>query len=341
MPKPRHCQISLDATPYYHCISRCVRRAFLCGQDNLTGRSYEHRRGWVEQRLMALSQVFAIDLCAYAVMSNHTHVVLHINAEKASSWMTDEVIERWHSLFSGTVLSQRFLRGEALGDAELRQLASQVETWRERLHSISWFMRCLNEDVARQANAEDGCSGRFWEGRFKCQALLDETALAACLAYVDLNPVRAGMADTPEGSDHTSAQRRISTLNGSGKQIDGDANKHLSPPRQPEALYPFVGDPRQPMPEGLPFRLQDYLELLDWTGRAQREDKRGAIPGELPPILQRLNLTAETWLKLSSDIEQSFPSLVGRPKRIQTACIQLGQRWAHGLSTARRLFPAH
>jgi hypothetical protein len=68
MPQPRSSQISLSDTPYYHCISRCVRRSFLCGIDNYSGQSYEHRRGWVEKRLLFLSSVFAIDLCAYAVM---------------------------------------------------------------------------------------------------------------------------------------------------------------------------------------------------------------------------------------------------------------------------------
>lgn len=142
---------------------------------------------------------------------------------------------------------------------------------------ISWYMRCLNESIARQANEEDGCTGRFWEGRFKSQALLDEKALAACLAYVDLNPVRAGMAKTPEESDYTSVKERVA------KALSND-RKVL----QPKHLLPFVGNPRQQMPKGLPFRLKDYLELIDWTGRVLREDKRGAIPAHLPPLLERL-----------------------------------------------------
>jgi len=105
MPLPRYSQISLVATPCYHCISRCVRRAFLCGEDSVTGNSFEHRRQWIEDKLLELSQIFCIDLCAYAVMSNHYHAVLHIHKEQALSLSTDDVICRWHQLFKGSLLS--------------------------------------------------------------------------------------------------------------------------------------------------------------------------------------------------------------------------------------------
>ncbi len=84
--KAKESLISLEATPYYHCVARCVRRAFLCGRDQQTGIDYEHRRGWIENRMLELAQVFALDVCAYAVMSNHYHIVLHINAKQAESW---------------------------------------------------------------------------------------------------------------------------------------------------------------------------------------------------------------------------------------------------------------
>jgi len=109
-------------------------------------------------------------------------------------------------------------------------------------------------------------------------------------------------------------------------------------PLQPGFLYPFVGDPRQPMPEGLPFRLQDYLELMDWTGRCLRDDKRGAIPEHLPPILDRLNLSADAWLQLSQGFEHRSPTFAGHPEQVQAACTIFGQRWAHGIKAARRLF---
>jgi REP element-mobilizing transposase RayT len=328
MPRPRKTLISLDDTPYYHCISRCVRRAFLCGEDLHSGRSFEHRRGWIEERLFTLSQSFAIDICAYAVMSNHTHLVLCVDSDQALAWSVREVVERWHGLFSGTLLSQRYLRGDLLSSAEIKRLDEIAEQWRERLMSISWFMRCLNEYIARLANAEDECSGRFWEGRFKCQALLDEAALAACLVYVDLNPVRAGMAETPEASDHTSIQRRIRALSEDKK------NKPLQPPE----LMPFMGYPRKDIPKGLAFRLEDYLSLVDWTGRQIREDTRGGISKTLPPLLHRLGIDPNSWFSLTEEFEKHFNTLVGKPDDIQRACKSRGKCWAHGIGAAKRLF---
>ena len=107
MPKPRKSLIAVESTPYYHCVARCVRRAFLCGVDSHSGQSYEHRRAWLEHRLLELPKVFAIDIAAYAIMSNHYHVILHINTDRAKTWSDYEIVERWHRLFNGTVLSQK------------------------------------------------------------------------------------------------------------------------------------------------------------------------------------------------------------------------------------------
>ena len=177
MTLPRKSLVSLDDTPFYHCVSRCVRRAFLCGIDSYSGKSYEHRRAWLEYLLLRTADVFAIRLCAYAVMSNHYHVVLHVRPDIANQWSELEVAKRWHRLFRPTLLSQRFVDGEPLRDVEWLSLRSDIKRWRARLTSISWYMRIVNERIARQANAEDHCTGRFWEGRFKSQALLDERAL--------------------------------------------------------------------------------------------------------------------------------------------------------------------
>jgi hypothetical protein len=162
MPKPRSQQISLADTPYYHCVSRCVRRAFLCGQDKATGRDFEHRRGWVEEQLLLLGNVFSIDICSFSVLSNHTHSVLYVDEIKAKSWTTEEVLTQWHQLYKGTLMTQDFMQGVKQPNSVVALVKKSAETYRERLMNISWFMRSLNEPIARRANKEDGCTGRFY-----------------------------------------------------------------------------------------------------------------------------------------------------------------------------------
>ena len=331
MPKSRKSQVSLASTPYYHCISRCVRRAFLCGKDSATSRSFEHRRKWIEDRLHELAGIFAIDLCGYAVMSNHYHVILHIDQMLASEWTMDDVIEQWHQLFSGNLLSQRYQLGEKLSATESTTLSECVEKWRARLMDISWFMRVLNEGIARQANAEDECSGRFWEGRFKSQALLDDAALIACMAYVDLNPVRAKMANKPETSAHTSIKKRIHKAQ--------TAHNPNHPQQQINTLMPFVGNPRETRPKGLPFKLTDYIELVDLSGRMIREDKKGFIDPALSPILKRLNIEAKHWAYLINHFESKFKSFVGTAYKLKQVCRLLGYQRIPGIRGCETYFP--
>ena len=104
MTRARDQIISLSDTPYYHCMARCVRRAFLFGEDSVTGQSFNHRKAWVVDKLANLSEVFAIDVCAYAVMSNHYHVVLRVDVDGCDALSVDEVLHRWTSLFAGNPL---------------------------------------------------------------------------------------------------------------------------------------------------------------------------------------------------------------------------------------------
>ena len=205
MGYPRSQIVDSETPGFYHCVSRCVRRAWLCGEDPVSGRSFDHRRDWIEQRLISLAESFAVGLFAWAVMSNHTHVVLRVDPKLPESWSDEEVACRWARLDR---------RLEPVEPVEVTQRArrllaqpKRVAELRRRLGSLSWFMRFLNECIAREANTEDRCTGRFWEGRYKSQALLDEAAVVACMTYVDLNPIRAGISDDLAGSDFTTIQR--------------------------------------------------------------------------------------------------------------------------------------
>jgi REP element-mobilizing transposase RayT len=320
MPKPRSQQISLSDTPYYHICSRTVRKAFLCGVDKETGVSYEHRRSWIEKRAFQLSQVFAIDICAHAVMHNHLHLVLHADSEQVNNWSTLDVLTRWHTLFKGTLLTRKYQRERSLTKFEMAMVEETAQVYKQRLIDISWFMRALNEPIARQANKEDKCTGHFWEGRFKSQALLDEGALLSCMVYVDLNPVRAGIAPTPEQSSFTSIQLRIKAA------LMGE---------QPATLLPFIGNEHQEKTSGISFSLKDYLTLVDETGRVIREDKRGAIDAKTANILSRLHISDESWLKLTTNFEGIFTGAVGTAEHLCEFTQHVGLKRAHDKANAQ------
>lgn len=308
MTTARNQQICLEATPYYHCVSRCVRRTFLCGYDEQSQRSFEHRRGWIESRIKELSRIFCIDICAYAVMSNHYHLVVHIDKAKSDKLSDIEVIERWGQLHSKPVIIQRFLAKHIKSDVELSVVSEILVQWRERLFSLSWFMRELNFDIAMKANKEDQCKGHFWESRYKCQALLDEKALMAAMAYTDLNPIRAGIAEIPESSEYTSIKERLTALS------------HQQPTAP--SLLPFIGNPTNEMQTGIPFRLMDYIELVEWTGREFRKGK-ASINCRLPPILDRLSITQHEWLKVCTQLERKRATLVGSKSSFQDALFKM------------------
>ena len=326
MPLPRYKQVNLDVTPFYHCTSRCVRQSYLCGTDKTTGKNYEHRRQWVVNRLHELSRVFAVDLCAYAVMHNHTHIVLHIAKARATHWSMDEVILRWRAFYNCPSVVERYLDEEQkvhLTSFELEQVANFVDKYRKRLYSISWFMRMLNEFIARKANHEDKCSGYFWERRFKSQAILSDHALAAVMAYTDLNPVRAKIAKTPEHSNFTSIQYRI------------NAEKAH---KLPSHLMRFKDQTSDDKENCLPFTFTDYLTLVDQTGRIIRADKRGAIPTHLSPILERLKINENSWVTLATKLECKFSGAIGSSAHVSKFALACNYGRKPNISNALKYF---
>lgn len=342
MPLPRCRLVSLEATPYYHVISRCVRRQFLCGVDSQTGRDFTHRRAWIRKRIFELERIFAVEICAYAVMSNHLHLVVRMGQAQALEWDDREVAERWLQLFGGNPLVRSFLSGsESLTEAQQAVVKREIGKYRERLFDLSWFMRCLNEPIARWANAEDNVTGRFWEGRFKSQALLDEAAVLTAMAYVDLNPVRAGMAETPEASDYTSIQQRVVE-----KHVPPDDRNIVDEADIPEDLRSALGrlksfsvDRTSDLEGALPCSLADYLELVDWSGRAIIAGKRGSISRAQPPILERLKINHGQYLKfVRRQNAPRFHGAIGAVANLRNAAEFLGKRFLKGQAAALSLF---
>ena len=308
-----------EVAGFFHCIARCVRRAFLCGFDRLTNTSFEHRQGWIRERLGELVEIFAVDCLAYAVMGNHLHTVIHNRPDLSRNWSNEEVARRWRLLFpfrrKEGGAAEEPTEGEIL---ELTARPELIAAYRIRLSSISWFNRCLNENIARRANAEDECTGRFWEGRFKCQLLEGDAAVIACCAYVDLNRVRAGIAETPEQSDYTSIQDRI--------------RKYLG---KPEEARPRLAE----FTDLLLTKISDeeYIKLVEATGRVVRNGK-ASIPRDLEPILQRLDLQSEGWLANAQAQGRLFRRVIAPLPRLKTLAAEKGKSWFQGAKAAKLVF---
>jgi REP element-mobilizing transposase RayT len=275
-----------------------------------------------------LSQVFAIDVCAYAIMSNHYHLVLHVDTATAKSWSDEEVAQRWTTLYKAPLLVTRWLNGELKSKAETRKTLELIDDWRERLTDISWFMRNINEYVAREANKEEGCKGRFWEGRFKSQALLDEKALLSCMAYVDLNPVRADMAQSLEESEFTSIYERIHSV--ACQQDEGKGEIESLPTK---GVAGFLGNKREVQPcFGIEFSLLDYLALVEELGRVIRPNKRGYIRPSSNALLERLGMNVDEWLRLSESFGGRFRCAVGSAQELEQYALHTNRAWVSGKS---------
>lgn len=318
MTQSRKSLISLFDTPYYHCISRCVRRAFLCGEDKYSGQSFEHRRRWMIERIRNLTDIFSIQVCAYSIMSNHYHLVLFVDEAEINTCCHQEICERWQKIYSLPTIIKSWQKGELCSEFEVKIALEIIEKWRERLSNISWFMRCLNEFIARKANKEDDCKGRFWEGRFKSQALLDQKALLTCMAYVDLNPVRSQMNESVESSEFTSVFERIHN-----KSHYAENTNHLSA----KPLKKFIGADHDNSLEGISFSFIDYLELVDWSGRIIRYDKNGEISEETPELLYALGLDHQTWLNLAEGFGKEYHCAVGSLEKLTLFAEHTGKKW--------------
>jgi len=215
MPRPQRSeQFSPDEICLVHSIQRCVRRAWLAGVDPVSGVDYSFRKEWIRRRMEALASVFAVDVLSYAIMSNHIHQILRNRPDVCAQWSDQEVAIRWLRVFPGRRMEEHLAEPTENDVKTLVRDKPRLAEVRRRLCDVSWFMRALSEPIARMANQQDQCTGRFWEGRFKAQRIIDEAGLLACSMYVDLNPVRAAIVAGPEGCRYTSAHDRAEAHNG-------------------------------------------------------------------------------------------------------------------------------
>lgn len=323
---PRHALVPSGADCVLHVVSRCVRRARLCGLDPLTGRDFGHRRPWILARLRELSEVFAVEVLSYALMENHFHLVLRCRPSKAASWSAEETAIRWFRVFGPGDRVEAKLQERARSAAMNPKL---IETWQTRLGEVSWFMRCLNEFIARRANAEDDVTGRFWEGRFFSQRVDGEKALIACMAYVDLNPVRAGLARSLRESAFTSAQERLLEL-----------GNEQGPPHSKVPLWLApLAESGNDSPTSL--NTQEYLATLQYIGEQKITGKSGRLDDCFKRILEQPVVSpALTFAPQTRQFRRSFPRLVAAPEIMEAAARASGRKWLVGIRLSRRFFAA-
>ena len=196
-----------------HVMNRTVRRCFLLGDDPVTGKNYDHRKAWLDEQLVHQAKYFGIDLLCHAILSNHFHLVLRSRPDVVAQWSDTEVAKRWLMLCPVRRDENRKPRTPSESELDIiRTNKEKLAAVRTRLSDISWWMRLLSQNIAQRANKDDGEVGKFWQSRYRGVRLIDETAVLACAAYVDLNPIRAAMAESIEESDFTSAQKRAAGL---------------------------------------------------------------------------------------------------------------------------------
>lgn len=308
--------VDVHVTPWYHVISKTVRGAKLLGQGQ------QDRKQWIEDRLEELSRVFAIEVAGFAVLDNHLHVLVRLSPERVSAWSDEEVVKRWANLFPPRGAGRTPLEISQSWLDEAAQDTSFVTKARQRLADLGWFMKCLKEPLARRANREDDCTGAFWQGRYKSIAILDDEALLATCAYIDLNPVAAGIAQTPESSPHTSIRSRVQHCRDQGRLDDLQAARDGSVAAgratagldDSHWLCPMGdergrGGARVGVLEGL--SLGTYLQLVDWTSRLVRKGK-ARVGSEVASIFNRLGTNAEIW-------QSTMERLLSRPRQLGVA----------------------
>ena len=301
--------VDVSVSRWYHCISRTVRQAWLLadGADSGDGSGIGDRKLWIERRLKELDAIFAVSVGGFSVMDNHLHLLLRLDPEVAKQWSAEEVVDRWFRLYPPRGTDRKPLPPAKLKELVAKRLADQewVAKTRDRLSSLSWFMKCLKEPLSRLVNKAEKRRGTFFEGRFKSIAVLDEEALLAVCAYIDLNPVAAGIAPTPEASEHTSVKARVEHVQQQGRQADLQAARQGSVAGSrasrelEEALWLIPIEDRRQLDsqrEGMlsGFTLANYLLLVEHTGRMFREGK-ASISAEVSDILARVGSSAEGW----------------------------------------------
>ena len=318
---PRKQQYDQDDPPWLRCISRCVRKSFLCGDK------YDHRRVWLEKRIEILAQLYHTDVTAYAIMENHFHIVMRPNVEKVAAMSDVEVANAWLSAMrpmksDGTYTPVNIVSiDNAVADIE------KIQLWRKRIGKVSWFMAALKAPLSRMANKEDNCSSHFWEGRYKSIPLLDRAALISCTVYVDLNPIRAGAADNIQNAQHTSIRKRAAAY-AAQHSLEITSKCHTAAHKvidQQNELHEIIKTSKwltsittaSTENNGLTpgISIEQYIQLIDMTARSFTNKTKQLHP-QAQSTLTELNLNTETWMKSMSRPKNFIGRVIGNAQSL-------------------------
>ena len=198
----------------YHVWSRCAQQWHLMGQEEEWRIDFGHRRQWLESLLRYHSQVFAVDLANFSILSNHFHLVVRTRPDIVETWSDEMVAARW-KLAWPEFDQEAMTWSREVDDRMIQRLVDDPKKFdlaRKGLGSLSWFMARIKEAFSKLCNAEAGRSGAFWDERFGARELLDERAVLTCMSYVDMNQVKAGVAETLADSSRSAIAVRIAEL---------------------------------------------------------------------------------------------------------------------------------
>ena len=342
-----------DRVGTYHITARCVRRSFLQGFDDYSGKDYSHRKTWIPNKIIQLLKAFAIDVGSYAIMDNHYHLILRNRPDLLRDLTHQEIASRWLMIHPNKEMRREKRVNPTKDDIEYVLMKNNMEDLRLRLSDISWFMRELNQYIAVRANREDQCKGSFLEARFKSQVLADDAAILTCMIYCDLNPIRARIADSIETSIHTSGYARYkaesakNNLKNAKEFITQAPQQKLNQKQKKEIINQWKISKKDiwlaPL-EKLNLNLRDkkrkpilkitteqYLELLDFTGREYHKDKPGIISGNIAPILMAMGISQKQWFEKLKNYGKWYYRVLGPLFAIKDKLISTKQRWFKGV----------
>lgn len=347
--RKRSSLINPDEINIVHAVAKTVRNLFLIGEDFSTNSDYSHRKDWVFSIMEFQASLMAVDILDFAIMSNHLHFVLRSRPDIVKAFDDQEVARRWLTLCPRS-RRRTIVDGKAVyvpnppspeQIAELANNKDEIKKIRQQLSSISWWMRLLCQKVAQRANYEDGISmGHFFKGRFHATLINDEPHLLGCSVYVDLNAIKAAMAETLDGYEYVSASVRIAQirlrmmakhqaqLKAQEQQSQDDsesADTSVPKPEGPPAKLPrtdFLSPIKLRHPSHIPelhtdgHRCSDkgfldltdtqYIDLLEWCITNKILDRRREVPDKLPACLETRGVTPDLWVTQVRDFDTLY-----------------------------------